>query len=82
MGRRYAVAFKEQPVRLVREGHRSVASVARELGVPENPRHDWVLAWTNIRSNRLSDRGSYARRSKPRVSWSAGSAIWKRRTRS
>ncbi|MCY0878413.1 MAG: hypothetical protein OWU84_05705 [Firmicutes bacterium] len=42
MGLRDAVAFPEQAVRLVREGHRSVASVARELGVPENPRHDGV----------------------------------------
>ncbi|MCY0879068.1 MAG: transposase [Firmicutes bacterium] len=44
MGRRYDVAFKEQAVRWVREGHRGVASVARELGVPENPLHDWVHA--------------------------------------
>ncbi|MCY0878055.1 MAG: hypothetical protein OWU84_03805 [Firmicutes bacterium] len=45
MGRRHAVAFKEQAVCWVREGHRNVASVAHELGVPKNPRHDCVHAW-------------------------------------
>ncbi|MCY0877556.1 MAG: transposase [Firmicutes bacterium] len=38
------MAFQEQAVCLVLEGHRSMASVARELGVPENLRHDWVHA--------------------------------------
>ncbi|MCY0877442.1 MAG: transposase [Firmicutes bacterium] len=57
MGRRYDVAFKEQAVRLVREGYRSVASVARELDVPENTLYDWVHALDHIRSSHLSGRG-------------------------
>ncbi|MCY0870628.1 MAG: hypothetical protein OWT27_08585 [Firmicutes bacterium] len=44
MGKPYDAAIKEQAVRLVREGSRSVAAVARAWGVPEHPRHGWVHA--------------------------------------
>ncbi|PSR21677.1 MAG: hypothetical protein C7B45_09745 [Sulfobacillus acidophilus] len=42
MGRHDAAAFREQAGCWVRDGLRSVASVAHELGVPENILHGWL----------------------------------------
>ena len=39
--KRYDRAFKVEAVRLVREEGRSVASVARDLGIGENLLHRW-----------------------------------------
>jgi transposase-like protein len=44
MARQFEAACKEQAVRLVCEGSRRVAAVARAWGVPENTLHGWVHA--------------------------------------
>ncbi len=40
--RKYEAAFKQEAVRLVREGPRPVAEVARDLGIHVNTLHTWV----------------------------------------
>jgi len=40
--KRYTAEFKEQAVRLAREGDKPAAQVAKELGVPEKTLYTWV----------------------------------------
>lgn len=41
-GKRYDETFKIETVKYIRENHKSVAQVAREVGVNENTLHGWV----------------------------------------
>jgi|SRR3954447_26717089 transposase len=41
-GKRYDEAFKIETVKYISESHKSVAQVAREVGVNENTLHGWV----------------------------------------
>jgi transposase len=40
--KQYTAEFKRNAVRMVAEGNRSVAEVARELGIPYGGLYDWV----------------------------------------
>jgi transposase len=63
----YDAAFKEQAVRLVLKGYRSVAAVVRAGGVPENTLHGWAHAMDQhpeepfVGSGRLRAAGQAAR---------------------
>jgi transposase len=41
-GKRYDEAFKMETVKYIMENHKSVAQVAREVGVNDNTLHNWV----------------------------------------
>lgn len=51
--KRYDKHFKEEAARLVLELRRSVASVAKELGIHETTLHKWVNQYGNIRFTNL-----------------------------
>lgn len=41
-GKRYDETFKIEAVKYIRENHKPVAQVAREMGVNENTLHGWI----------------------------------------
>ena len=41
----YSREFKDEAVRMVLDGNRPVAHIARELGVHDTTLHNWVAAW-------------------------------------
>ena len=41
----YSQAFKDEAVRMVLDGDRPVAHVARELDIHDTTLHNWVNAW-------------------------------------
>ncbi|KQL53126.1 transposase [Heyndrickxia shackletonii] len=41
-GKRYEESFKIETVKYISENHKSVAQVAREVGVNENTLHGWM----------------------------------------
>lgn len=41
-GKRYDETFKIETVKYISENHKSVAQVAREMGVNENTVHNWI----------------------------------------
>ena len=46
--RRYTAEFKEKAVKLARRGDRSMAMVAKELGVPAKTLYGWVADYEHI----------------------------------
>lgn len=45
-GKRYEEAFKIETVKYISENNKSVAQVAREVGVNENTLHGWVKKYS------------------------------------
>ena len=45
-GKRYEVSFKKETVKYIAENNKSVAQVAREVGVNENTLHGWVKKYS------------------------------------
>ncbi len=45
-GKRYDETFKIETVKYISENHKSVAQVAREMGVNENTVHNWIKKYS------------------------------------
>jgi len=56
--RQFDRAFKVEAVRLVSEGHRPVAVVARELGIGQNLLHRWKRQFMDNRSDSFVGTGN------------------------
>jgi transposase len=56
--RKYDKQFKEEAVRLATEGERSVADVARSLGIHENLLHTWKRKYTEDPAGSFPGKGN------------------------
>lgn len=54
----YAKEFKEQTVKTIIEGRRTVASVSRELGINENVLHRWKSDYLENKENAYPGKGN------------------------
>lgn len=58
MKRKFDKEFKKEAVNLVLQQKRSVAAVAREIGVHENTLHKWIALFQNHQENAFPGSGN------------------------
>ncbi|MFI6603438.1 transposase [Nonomuraea sp. NPDC050536] len=60
--RQFSPEFKEEAIRMVLEGERTVASVAREFGINPSTLGSWVNRYAQPRAGRNENPGTPTRR--------------------